>query len=384
MTAAACGRTASWRERGAVTAVFLVLGIGIGAWAAALPVFKARLGLSDGALALALFALAAGSVIAMLLATALSGRFGPAQATRIAALLFSGSLLLPALAYNLAAFASAAFVVGLANGLLDVSMNAHASRVEGRWGAAIMSSFHAGYSAGGLAGAALGLALAGFGPAGILGVAVALCLALVAWSWPRLRDAEPTAAAPAGFVLPVGAALPLCAIAALFMTCEGAMADWTGVYLAEVARVPHNLAAVGYAAFSAAMIAGRLAGDGAVRALGRARVVGGGAALAAVGLTLAVAAPSLALSSIGFALVGLGLSNGVPAVFSAAAGLTASPAVGVAMAATAGYAGFLGGPVMIGAVAEGFGLRVAIGLLIAFAVAAAFTAEALGPAGRAR
>src|SRR5208283_2680355 len=107
---------------------------------------------------------------------------------------------------------------------------------------------------------------------------------------------------PAGFARPIRAALPLCAIAALFMICEGAMADWTGVYLADVVQAPQALAAIGYAAFSAAMVAGRLAGDGAVRALGRARVVGGGAALAAGGLALAVAAPSLAAAAIGFAL----------------------------------------------------------------------------------
>ena len=171
MTAAACARKASWRERSSVTAVFLVLGIGIGAWAAAIPAFKARLGLSDGALALALFVFAAGGVIAMLLATALAGRFGPAKATRIAGLMFCASLAPPAFAQNLAELCLAALALGLANGLLDVTMNAHASRVERRWGEAIMSSFHAAFSLGGVAGAALGATLASTtGAAGMLGV----------------------------------------------------------------------------------------------------------------------------------------------------------------------------------------------------------------------
>jgi MFS family permease len=91
-------------------------------------------------------------VIAMGLATALAGRFGLARATRIAALLFSGSLLLPAFAESLSGLAGAAFILGLANACLDVTMNAHASRVESRWGGAIMSSFHVGFNAGGLAG----------------------------------------------------------------------------------------------------------------------------------------------------------------------------------------------------------------------------------------
>lgn len=384
MTAGMLERTATWRERASVTAVFLLLGVGAGAWAAAIPSFKARLALSDGSLALALFAYAAGAVIAMLLATALAGKFGTAKATRIAALLFAIALAPPAFAGSLAALAGATFVLGLATGLLDVTMNAHASGVEGRWGAAIMSSFHAGFSAGGLAGAMLGATLARFGAPGMLGAAAAVALALLAWAWPGLRDGRVAPPAPVALARPVRAALPLCVIAALFFVCEGAMADWTGVYLTEVVRAPQALAAIGYAAFSAAMVAGRLVGDGAVRAQGRARVVGGGAALAAVGLALAVTVPNVAPSSIGFALVGLGLSNGVPAVFSAAAGLTAAPAVGVAMAATAGYAGFLGGPVAVGAVAEAYGLRVAIAVLIALAAAAALMARALGSGSRAR
>jgi hypothetical protein len=101
------------------------------------------------------------------------------------------------------------------------------------------------------------------------------------------------------------------------------------------------------------------------------------AAMAAAGLALAVAFPSVGAVAFGFALVGLGLSNGVPAVFSAAAALTASPAVGVAMAATAGYAGFLAGPVAIGAVAEGLGLRSAIALLILLTLAAVAISRAL-------
>ena len=155
------------------------------------------------------------------------------------------------------------------------------------------------------------------------------------------------------------------------------MGDWVGVYLTETAHTPQAIAPIGFAAFSATMVVGRLLGDSAVRAWGRARVVRGGAALAAAGLALAVVDPRLAPATLGFALVGAGLSNVVPTVFSAAAGLASIPAAGVAMVATAGYAGLLSGPVVIGAIAQAASLRLGIVFLVVCAAVAAGTACSL-------
>jgi len=93
-----------------------------------------------------------------------------------------------------------------------------------------------------------------------------------------------------------------------------------------------------------------------------------GGLVAALGLALAVAVPEPLLASVGFALVGIGASNVVPVVFSAAGRFGSSPSAGVAMVATLGYAGFLGGPPLIGAVATMAGLRTALGLLLIAAV----------------
>ena len=371
-------RSAAWSERAAVVAVFLANGVAIGAWAASIPALKARLALSDGALGLVLFAFAIGAVLLMQLAGRLTRRLGPAKATRTAALLFAAALPLPAFAPNLATLVIAAFAMGAANGLLDVTMNGYASAVERRWGAAIMSSFHAAWSAGGLAGAALGGALLVFGVTWTLGVAAALVAAFAAlvWNWLQEGDASPLLA-EAHLAPPVGALLPLCVAALLCMGCEGAMADWVGVYLTETAHTPQATAPIGFAAFSATMVVGRLLGDNAVRAWGRARVVPWGATLAAVGLALAVADPRLAPATLGFALVGAGLSNVVPTLFSAAAGLAPVPAAGVAMVATAGYAGLLSGPVVIGAIAQGASLRLGIAFLIVCIGVAAVAARSL-------
>jgi MFS family permease len=150
-----------WTERAANSAIFLGSGLGIGAWAASIPLLKTRLHLSDGALSLVLLGFAAGAVLAMPLAGRLAPRLGVARATRFFALVFALALAAPFLSPGLAALAGAAFLMGLANGALDVSMNGLASGMETRWGAPIMSSFHAAFSIGGLGGATLGAAMAG-------------------------------------------------------------------------------------------------------------------------------------------------------------------------------------------------------------------------------
>ena len=370
-------RSAAWSERAAVVAIFFANGIGIGAWAACIPALKARLTLSDGALGFVLFAFAVGAVLLMQLAARLTRRLGPAKATRAAALLFGVALPLPAFAPDFATLTVAAFAMGAANGLLDVTMNGYASGVERRWGAAIMSSFHAAWSAGGLIGAATGGALLVFGAAWALGVAAALVAALVALVWTWLQEADALPPTAPHIAPPVGALLPLCVAALLCMGCEGAMGDWAGVYLMETAHTPQAIAPIGFAAFSATMVVGRLLGDNAVRAWGRARVVRWGATLAAAGLALAVVDPRLATATLGFALVGVGLSNVVPTLFSAAARRTPVPAAGVAMVATAGYAGLLSGPVAIGAIAQGASLRLGIAFLILCVGVAAATARSV-------
>jgi MFS family permease len=368
-------RQASWTERAATTAAFLASGLGIGAWAASIPVFKNALSLSNGALSLALLAFAIGAVLAMQLANLAANKFGTAGGTRIAMLLFAISLLLPPLARSLAALVVAALAMGAAQGLLDVLMNAQASDVERRWGAAIMSSFHAAFSAGGLGGAALGGTLAGATAGRGMELAALASAILVGSAWMALRSRGRPMPSRRRLMLPERALLPLCAAVLLCMLCEGAMGDWSSVYLATVVGTAPGRAAVGYAAFSGTMLIGRLVGDRVVRRVGHARVVSVGGTVATIGLVLAVAFPTTVTSTAGFALVGLGLSNVVPAIYSAAGHRGSTPENGVAMAATAGYAGFLVGPVMIGVTAQVVGLRIGILLLVGCAGAVALLAD---------
>jgi len=161
------------------------------------------------------------------------------------------------------------------------------------------------------------------------------------------------------------------------------MTDWSAVYLTSVIGLTPASAASGYAIYASAMLAGRLCGDNSVRALGRAQVMMLSSGLAAVGILVAVITASPIAAIGGFCLVGLGLSNMIPAVFSASGAMGSSAALGISMAATVGYGGFLLGPPAIGAIASYGGLRLAFTLLV-IALLAVVPLAALNRAPKAR
>ena len=356
------------RERIATLAVFLANGFGIGAWAVEVPRIKESLALSDTQLGFALFAFALGAIIAMPLAGKLAPRFGSGRATALLAAAFVVALPLPALMPNLVSLCAVLIVLGAANGALDVSMNGHASAIEAQWRAPIMSSFHAGWSAGGLLGAATGAMLqkAGVGVVGGLALPDAFIAALMlAAASIALREQGPRSLKPApGFALPSGAVMKLAGLAFLCMMVEGAVADWSAVFLRSALAGDASIAALGYSAFALSMAACRIVGDVSVRRFGPSTVVALGGLVAAAGLALVLGLPNVVTACVGFGLVGIGLANIVPVIFSAAGRSTATPAIGVSMAATAGYAGFLVGPPLIGLGAGFVGLRLALCVLL--------------------
>jgi fucose permease len=158
--------------------------------------------------------------------------------------------------------------------------------------------------------------------------------------------------------------LTLGILALLGLMAEGAMTDWSAVYLHDTLGASPSVAAVGFAAFSLAMAAGRFTGDALVGRLGPRRVLRGSSAVAAVGLGTALLLGHPAVGVVGCALVGLGIANIVPVLFSAAARVPGvPPGQALAAVATTGYLGFLAGPPLIGAVAAAAGLAVGLGLV---------------------
>jgi len=365
-----------------MTSVFAASGVGFGAWAGNIPRLREAAGLDDASLGLVLFCVSLGAVLALRLAGRLAGRVGTARACGISAACLVVALPLPALAPDWPLLLASGLLLGLAHGGLDVSMNAHAAEVERAWGSAIMSSFHAGWSLGQLAGAASAgmLARAGAGLFAALAIAAGAvaCFGRAALC---LREGSPITQERQRVAWPRGAMLGICAVAALSFAIEGGTAEWCGVYLRTVLGAPATLASTSLATFAAMMVVGRLCGDRVVRRIGPVRVILLGSVLTAIGLFGAIVSPGIAAASASFALVGLGVANTIPVLFSAAG---RNGAAGVATMATAGYGAIMGAPPLIGFVSNAVGLRGALLLLVAGAgaVAVALLARAIGPAPR--
>ncbi len=354
--------------------MFVANGFGFGAWATALAPLKAMLSLTAGSLSLALLAMSLGGIVAMQPASRFTQRVGgTGRATGITSLVLPFALALPLLSPNLYFLIAACALLGGTFCLMDVAMNAHASKIESDWGAAIMSSFHAGFSLGGLLGTGFGaLLLTLHMPTPLLLLPAAAVVLVLAAAVMRFLGPGDTAEHENRhiFRLPERAIWGLALILTLCFMSEGAMADWSGIYLTSLGETPAR-AASGYAAFSATMVLGRIFGDLIVRRFGRPLVIGAGCVLASIGLILATAIPHIVVIVGGFALVGAGLANIVPCVFSTAAQRASSPAAGIAEVSTAGFGGFLSGPPLIGAVAARHGMRAGIGVIAAAATLAA-------------
>ncbi len=375
-------RSALRVPRLAVLGVFFANGVVIGTWVVRIPAVQGRLGLSEGLLGVALLGAAVGALAAMPLVGALVSRLGSRRIVGSTAALLVLALVTPALAPKLLLLVPALMLLGAANGGLDVAMNAQAVEVERGYGRPIMSSFHAAWSFGGLAGAALGglLASRGVGPLPHFSAVAILAAIAFAVAYKALlpSDADASEEGAPAFARPTRALLGLGVISFCVLLGEGAMGDWSAVYLENTLRTGPGFAAAGYAAFSVSMAFGRLFGDWFMERLGPATLVRSCGALAATGLGIALAVGQPFVALLGFACAGAGFSIVFPAALSAA-GRTEGIATGPALAAvsTAAYTGFLVGPPSIGFLAEATNLGYALYLVVALSIAVAIFAGAV-------
>ena len=409
----------------------MLLGLTEGMWVARIPGVKAGLHLNDGLLGASLLVGPAGLVAVMPLAGRLADQFGSARLSRPAA---TAVAVLPVFLWTagtLPAVLVAVLAFGFAGGLLAVGLNAQGVEVERAYGRPLMASFHAAFSMGGLAGALLGGllawrqaataglpqtdALAGIVAAGVAVVAIAgrwlppdpdVCgrhplaerrpgrwarAQAARLGFARSRTIRPRRLLSRDWLARIGrparggaGSARLTGLGLLALCCliaESAVANWSGVYLRGNLGAPRGYAGAGFAGFSLAMAAGRLAGDRLAARYGPVCLVRGCGLLASAGLAGALCTRSPAGAVIGFAACGAGLSCTIPQFLSAAGHADPQrPGSGIARVARLGYLGLVGGPALIGGSASVAGLPAALCIPVVLGLGVACCAAIVVPA----
>ena len=361
----------------AVAARFLIHGLVISTWVSRIPSVKGALGLGDGAFGFALLGTAIGSVVSIPVCGWFVAKYGSRTACITTSIGLCVALIFPAFAFNEASLFAALFLFGAMAGSNDVAMNSQAVAVEKLGSRPTMSRFHAMFSLGGIAGACLGgLAAAHAVPTrGHFMVATAIVLFFSLWSSRFVMEATSEKTASTARLtlrhIPITLVV-LSTIGFCIFLSEGAIADWTAVYLKQSLNAGPGLAAAGYAVFSLAMAVSRFCGDEVTVKLGPAWTIRSGGILAACGLgsALLVRSPYWALP--GFALVGAGFSTIIPLVFAAGGKIKSVGAgAGVATVSGIGYLGFLVGPPVIGLISQFTSLRIGLVFVVVLSLLAA-------------
>jgi predicted MFS family arabinose efflux permease len=345
--------------------VFSVNGAMIGTWVAHIPWLQDHLGISKATLGLCLLCMAAGALVSMPLTGHLIDRRPTATLTRSTTLVFCLMPALPLLATSPYVLGAILFVFGASNGAMDVAMNAHGVAIQKELDRPIMSSFHGGWSVGGFVAAGLvAVAAAGGLDPRVESLLVGVALLLLSlWITSRLGAANAHSSARHGLALPTRPVILIGALCFLVMLTEGAIGDWSGIYLRQDAGASPAAAAMAFTGFSLGMAIARLGGDAVNARIGAGRLLRAGTALVAFALGGVLLIGEMVPAVIGFALCGLGIANAVPLLFTAA-GRIHPPGPSLAAAFTLGYTGFVVGPPVIGVLSDQVGLPRTLALLL--------------------
>ncbi|MCX5503860.1 MFS transporter [Streptomyces sp. NBC_00053] len=375
------------RAQLAIAALFCFLGFQYATWASRLPAIKTRLDLTEAELGLLLMACGAGAAASFPLVAILMKRMG----SRRLAVLSAVALSLLLLALSAAPNYPVALVViccdGIAVGALNVAMNAQGAALEVTHQRTAMARLHATFSAGSLFAALLasGVNLLTTDVTVHFGVAAALLLLLVGLTRSGLltEDEQPqagsTAESQAGtptedpvpeksrrrLSMPSRVTIWM-GFAMVFGTVtEGAMNDWSALYMKDVVDAAAELAPLGIAVVSVMMVLARVFADGWRSRWGDGRIVRVGGVVAGTGLALALLAGGVVPTLIGFACVGLGVAAVTPCIYVAAA---AQGTDALALVAAMGTTGLLAGPALIGFIASAGSLVWGMGAVAASAI----------------
>ena len=377
------------RAKLAVSVVFVLNGLAFASWVSRVPAMRDGLGLTPGQVGLLLLGLSAGTAVALPLSGAVVSRLGPARTVGVSAGAVAAGLLVMAAGLAASAVPLVAvgmFVYGIGTSAWDVAMNVEGADVERRLARTIMPRFHAGFSAGTVTGALVGAGCARLGIdlstqlVGTLLVVLAV-VPLTTRAFTPVQPPHPDHASGPGVLAawrePRTLMIGLVVLA--FALSEGVANDWVALALVDGYDASESVAAIGFAVFVTAMTLGRLFGGALVDLVGRVTTLRITGVLVAAGVAVVVWSPGLPGALVGAAMWGVGASLGFPLGMSAAGDDERRAAARVSVVSSIGYAAFLGGPPLVGLLADGIGVRQAVVVAAVAGLAGALVATATAP-----
>jgi MFS family permease len=353
----------------AVKIIFFLNGFAHANYYSRLPRIQEQFQIDAGTLGVVLFSSALGALLAMPFTGWLVVRNGSRKIGLFSVTAYCVLVPLIPVCPGLISLLIVFFLLGVSSGMLDVSMNAQAVMVEQKWGKPIMTSFHAFFSIGMALGAGAGSLFSRMETSlfiHFLSITVLNIIIIVVARFYLLEDKPETKQEGPVFRIPSGALVGVGLIAFCSMWGEGAMADWSTIYMEKFAKSSMSLAPIGLAAFATAMTIGRLIGDSARLKYGDKRLMVVCGLVSCVGLLISIFFVEPIAVIVGFFIVGIGLSTIVPIAYSIAGNSKELPSsVALGMVTTVGYSGFLLGPPIMGFLADFVTLQFAF-LLVLF------------------
>jgi MFS family permease len=365
-----------------VMLIFFLQPIAFGSWLPRIPDVQAKLGMGPADLAIVLLGLPIGTLMTLPFAGRLVARIGGRATIIYGFVAFLAVVSLPAFAGSMTTLFFALMLLGVTLSTLELGLNVEADRAEKTTGLVIMSRCHGFWSLGIMVGSLLGVGAAALHMPANWSIALTALLLLLPSLLVSIRlplGADPVAEASqtpsAPFKMPSAALLGICAFTFGITMTEGAIADWSAVYLRDVLLATGALTGLGYSVFACLVATGRFGGDYMKSRFGAVAIARACGCASLAGMLIVLFAPTTTVALVGFAAIGIGVSVGFPLAVTASASLTDRPAASsVAILTFIALSGFLVGPPAIGFVAEAFGLRVGLGiLLVPLAISLLFT-----------
>lgn len=348
--------------------VFASLNIMIGTWVLYIPRVKDALALTDSQIGIALFCLGAGSLASLTMASKIIKRLGVGRSTILGIISFAILFIFPLLASSYLLLCTALFCVGMLSCFTDIAMNALVSDIETEDEVHIMSSSHGFFSIGGAIAATAGYFIIDYIQVPALHITGAAMIVVVtnivlSKSYINITTAVDDSHGKVSLTL-LKPLFGLTIIALIIMGSEGAIEQWSKLYLEDIVRVTsERIAGMGFLVFSLFMAVGRFLGDGVSKRFGSLKIIVGGCVLAILGYT-GVLASYLPLTIVGFAIIGLGFSVIIPELLRLAGKVNGvNSADGISFVAGAGFIGFLASPPLMGFLADYSSLKLSFAVL---------------------